>query len=235
MVGVKARRHRIVDVVWGAGFALVAVLTLALSAGEGNATRRWIIAALTIIWGLRLAVYIAWRSRGKPEDPRYANLLANAERPHLYALRMIYLLQAVMLWFISWPVQVGSYDPDPPGVAFWLGIVVCAVGIAFETIGDAQLAAFKRARSGNVLDTGLWRYTRHPNYFGDACMWWGLYLLALGSWLGAATILSPLLMTYFLLAKTGKPLMEAHMSRRPGYAEYVARTSGFFPLPPRRK
>ena len=137
---------------------------------------------------------------------------------------------------MSFPVQVAQNHTAP--LRWWVvfGVVVWVVGFFFESIGDLQLTRFT-ADSGNkgkVLNTGLWRYTRHPNYFGDACVWWGLYLLALGTWAGVATILSPIVMTWLLAGKTGRPLMDAHMTRtRPEYADYVARTSGFIPRPPR--
>jgi steroid 5-alpha reductase family enzyme len=154
-----------------------------------------------------------------------------------YALRMVYLLQGLSLWFISWPVQVAQYDPDPLTVVSYLGVSVFAVGLFFESVGDLQLARFRGdpTNRGRILDYGLWRYTRHPNYFGDACVWWGLWLLAADSWLGLATVVCPLVMNYLLVRKTGKPLLEAHLSHtRPGYADYIRRTSGFVPLPPRK-
>jgi steroid 5-alpha reductase family enzyme len=221
---------------WGLGFAAVALTTLALSAGHGDPVRRVVVTVLTLVWGLRLSIHIGLRGRGQPEDPRYEQLLARGRGP-LYALRMIYLLQGVSLWFISWPVQVAQYDPDGLGVVAGLGIAVWAVGVFFEAVGDAQLTRFKAdpANRGRVLDTGLWRYTRHPNYFGDACVWWGLWLIAAGSWVGLVAIVSPVTMTYLLTRRTGKPLLESHLSAtRPGYSEYVARTSGFIPRPPRR-
>ncbi|GIG69269.1 DUF1295 domain-containing protein [Phytomonospora endophytica] len=236
-VGSAIGKHRVVDVAWGAAFAAIAVVTFVMSDGHGDATRRALVAALTVVWGVRLSVHIAWRSRGAPEDARYERLLSKARgNRDLYALRMVYLLQAVLAWFISLPVQVASYDTTP--ASWWLlaGVAVWLLGMFFEAVGDAQLERFRRdpASRGKVLDTGLWRYTRHPNYFGDACVWWGLYLIAASTgWQGAATVVAPLVMTYFLAAKTGKPLMEQHLSHRAGYAEYVRRTSGFVPWPPR--
>jgi steroid 5-alpha reductase family enzyme len=238
VVGVTNGRHRTVDVFWGLGFAAVAVTTLVASAGHGDDARRWLATGLTVLWGVRLAAHIAWRGRGEPEDPRYEAMLSRAKGSrNLYALRMVYLLQGVSLWFISIPVQVTQYDPDPLTVVSYVGVAVFAVGLFFESVGDAQLVRFKGnpANKGTVMDRGLWRYTRHPNYFGDACVWWGLWLLAADSWLGLATIVCPLVMNYLLLKKTGKPLLEAHLSRtRPGYADYVRRTSGFIPRPPKR-
>lgn len=237
-IGVRIGKHRVVDIAWGIGFAAVAVATFFLSSGHGDAGRRALVTSLTVVWGLRLAGHIAWRARGHDEDPRYEALLSRAKgNKNVYALRMVYLLQAAILWFVSLPVQLAQYDDARLAwwtvipVAFWL------VGMFFEAVGDLQLVRFKNdpANEGKVLKSGLWRYTRHPNYFGDACVWWGLYLLAVGTWAGAATIASPLLMTWLLAGKSGKPLMDAHMSRtRPEYADYIRRTSGFIPLPPKR-
>lgn len=236
-IGTARGRHRVVDTAWGLAFAAIALTTLVLSHDHGDPVRRWLVTALTVAWGLRLAVHLTARNWGEPEDRRYAAMLDDAKGPRsLYALRMVYLLQAALAWFVSLPVQFAQYDPSPPGPLLWAGAALWTVGMVFETVGDAQLQAFRRnrANSGRVLDIGLWRYTRHPNYFGDACVWWGLYLTACGTWAGAGTVLSAAVMTYFLAAKTGKPLMESHLSSsRPGYAAYVRRTSGFFPLPPK--
>jgi steroid 5-alpha reductase family enzyme len=137
---------------------------------------------------------------------------------------------------VSLPVQFGQYGGGAPGWLLAAGVAVWLTGFVFESVGDWQLRRFAANpdNRGKVLDTGLWRYTRHPNYFGDAMVWWGLYLLACGSWLGVATLPAPLLMTFVLARGTGKPLTEKHLSgSRPGYADYVRRTSGFVPLPPR--
>lgn len=142
------------------------------------------------------------------------------------------------MWFVSLPVQAAQYETAGPGPLSWLGVTVWLVGIGFEAVGDFQLSRFLAdpANGERVTDRGLWRYTRHPNYFGDACVWWGLYLLATGHWTGATTIVCPALVTYLLVAKTGKELLEARLrSTRPGYAAYVASTSGFVPLPPRQR
>lgn len=237
-VGASRQLHRVIDIAWGLGFSAIAVTTFVLSSGHGHPWQRGIVTLLTVIWGVRLSAHIYLRSRGHGEDPRYEQLLSKAKGSrNAYALRMVYLLQAAIMWFVSLPVQVAQYDPGRP--SWWLaaGVAVWAAGFFFEAVGDYQLARFSRdpANKRKVLDTGLWRFTRHPNYFGDACVWWGLYLIACGSWAGAATILSPLVMTYFLAGKTGKPLLEKGMEeRRPGYADYIRRTSGFIPWPPRK-
>ncbi|TDC61079.1 DUF1295 domain-containing protein [Streptomyces hainanensis] len=231
--------HRIVDSAWGLGFALVAGVTLTLSAGHGDPARRALVTALTVAWGLRLALHLAWRGRGKGEDPRYAALLARAPGSQAaYALRTVYLLQGALILLVSLPVQVASYLPADLGATAWAGCALWAVGFGFEAVGDLQLARFKAepAHRGRVMDRGLWRYTRHPNYFGDFLVWWGLYLLACGSWGAALTCLvSPLVMTGLLTAGSGKALLERSMADRPGYAEYAARTSGFVPLRPRSR
>ncbi len=236
-IGCRAGRHSVLDVAWGIGFGLVAVASLAVTAGHGNTARRSLLAGCTLAWGLRLAGYVWWRNRGRGEDPRYAAVLDRAPGSRNgYALRRVYLPQAVLLWLISVPVQAGMVTTAPPGALAWAGLAVWAAGLGFEATGDWQLARFKAdpANHGKVMDRGLWRYTRHPNYFGDACVWWGLFLISAGSAAGLAAVFSPLVMTVLLVAGSGKPMTEARMAKRPGYAEYVARTSGFVPLPPRR-
>ena len=229
-------RYNVVDVVWGPGFALAAVVSLAMSDGYGSTGRKALLAGATIVWGLRLGGYIAWRSRGKGEDPRYREMLDKAPGSQAaYALRKVFLLQAGLIWLISIPVQAGMFQRGGPAWVVVLGLVIWLGGLAFESIGDAQLARFKSdpAHRGTVMDRGLWHYTRHPNYFGDACVWWGLFLISAGSWIGLAAVFSPILMTFLLAAGSGKPITEQRLGDRPGYAEYVTATSGFFPLPPR--
>lgn len=234
-VALRVGRHSVIDVAWGLGFTLVALVSYLLS--DGDPLRRLLALALTALWGIRLAVHIGRRNVGEGEDPRYEQMLARAPGSRTrYALRMVYLTQGAILLFVSLPVQVAMSGTEPPGWIAWAGVAVWLVGFAFEAVGDQQLARFRAdpGNRGKVLETGLWRYTRHPNYFGDACVWWGLFLIAADQWPGVLTVLSPLLMTYFLAGKTGKPLMESRLSSsRPGYADYVRRTSGFIPLPPR--
>jgi steroid 5-alpha reductase family enzyme len=235
-IAVRRRRFDTVDTFWGLGFAVVAVLSFALSGGHGDLLTRVLVSVLTVLWGVRLGVHIHRRNHGQEEDARYAAMLRKGGLGRMFV--RVYLLQAVLLWIISAPVQAAQYAPGGPGVAGWLGVLVWLVGMVFETGGDLQLTRFKAdpANKGKVLDTGLWRYTRHPNYFGDACVWWGLYLLACHSWPGVGTVFAPLIMTALLAKGTGKPMLERSMiKRRPDYADYVQRTSGFFPLPPKKK
>jgi steroid 5-alpha reductase family enzyme len=239
-VALRVGRYNVVDAVWGLGFAVIAVVAFALSAGHGSEPRRILLLAATVIWGARLAGYVGWRSRGKGEDPRYTEMLGKAPGSRAaYALRKVFLLQAALIWLISVPVQAGMFERGGAGwtAAAVAGLAVWACGLAFESIGDWQLARFKAdpAHRGQVMDRGLWRYTRHPNYFGDACVWWGLFLIGLGSWLGLVAVFAPVLMTFLLAAGSGKPITEERLGSRPGYAEYVAATSGFFPLPRRTR
>ncbi|MGH3564541.1 MAG: DUF1295 domain-containing protein [Pseudonocardia sp.] len=242
VVAVKVRggRHDGIDVVWGLGFAIIASTTLILAAGDGDRWRQLLITTLTAVWGLRLAWHIGRRNHGKPEDQRYVDMLAKAPgNPTAYAFGKIYLTQGAVMWIVSWPVQLGQYgysDSLLAGITAALGVAVWIVGFVFESVGDRQLAAFRAhpANSGQVMDRGLWRYTRHPNYFGDAAVWWGLTLLALHHPAGLLGLLSAAIMTFLLAKGTGAKLLESTIgNRRPGYAEYVRRTSGFFPLPPR--
>ncbi|QIK68470.1 DUF1295 domain-containing protein [Nocardioides sp. HDW12B] len=236
-VALRAGKHAVIDVTWGLGFAVVAATAYVLHTGDG--TRAAVALGIVALWGLRLAAHIANRSRGHGEDPRYEALLARAPgNPQVYAVQRVYVPQAVIMWFVSLPVQLAMFSGSGPGPLLWLGVAVWAVGITFETVGDWQLHRFRSdpASRGQVLDTGLWRYTRHPNYFGDATAWWGIFLVAADTGLpGWLTILSPLLMTWFLAKGTGKPLLEKDMAeRRPGYVDYVRRTSGFVPWPPKK-
>jgi steroid 5-alpha reductase family enzyme len=240
-VWVRGGRHDGIDVVWGAGFAIVAVVSLLLALGKGDLWRQVLITVLTCVWGLRLAWHIGRRNHGKPEDPRYVAIIERAKgNPLAHLVRKVYLPQVVILWVVSLPVQLGQYGSASGAlstVVTVLGVLSWGVGFFFESVGDAQLAAFRAdpANKGQVMDRGLWRYTRHPNYFGDAAVWWGLTLLALHHAAGLIGLVSAALMTWLLAKGTGAALLESSIGRRrPGYAEYVRRTSGFLPLPPKK-
>ncbi|KPI07517.1 protein of unknown function DUF1295 [Actinobacteria bacterium OK074] len=237
-VALRVGVHRIVDVAWGIGFTVVAATAFALSTGNGDGVRRLLVTSLTAAWGLRLAVHIARRGRGHGEDPRYEALLARAPGSrNAYALRMVYLVQGALVWLVSLPVQAAQYVPGPPSPLAWAGAALWAVGLGFEAVGDAQLARFRAdpANRGRIMDRGLWAWTRHPNYFGDFCVWWGLFLLACDCAPAAAvSVVSPVVMSLLLTRGSGKRLLERHMAARPGYADYAARTSGFLPRPPGR-
>jgi steroid 5-alpha reductase family enzyme/NAD(P)-dependent dehydrogenase (short-subunit alcohol dehydrogenase family) len=234
----RTRVHAIMDTIWPLGFVLIALASFGLSAGSGVAGRRVLVLVLTAVWGLRLGAHIYSRNRGQGEDKRYASLLRrNRGSLAAFVLRYIYWMQGRVMWFVSLPVQAAMYEHAPLGPVSWLGAAVWAVGFGFEAVGDAQLRRFRAdpANAGKVLDRGLWRYTRHPNYFGDAVVWFGLWLLACSHWLGLVLVASPVYMTNMLVRHTGKRLLEKHMARSKGaaYAGYVRRTNGFIPWPPR--
>jgi steroid 5-alpha reductase family enzyme len=220
-LSLRLRDVSIVDVIWGPAFVVVAWVVFAL---DGDL----LVAVLVTVWGLRLGLHLLARKlRERREDPRYgAWREKHGARFPLVSLVTVFLLQGALVWVVSLPVQAAGESP-----VRWLGVAVWAVGLAFEAVGDRQLAAFKASpeNRGKIMDRGLWRYTRHPNYFGDFLVWWGLYLVA-GAWWA---VIGPLVMTALLTRVSGKDHLERAMSARPGYADYVTRTSGFVPLPPR--
>lgn len=232
-----------IDAVWGAGMAVLALASF-MQVGEPG-PRAGLLLAMTAIWGLRLGLHLFLRWRGHGEDPRYAKMLGKARVAGRYgsaAFKVVFGPQAVLLFLTSLPAQVGilaSGAPAPITPLAWAGFALWLTGMVFETMGDAQLKAFRAdpAMKGKVLDTGLWRYTRHPNYFGDACVWWGIWLVAAtgGIWVALGSVIGPLFLTFTLTKWSGKPLLEKGLAKtRPGYAEYVKRTSGFIPWPPKR-
>ena len=236
LLSLALRDVSIVDVFWGLGFVLVAHFVRASAAGF--APRAWLVTVLVTLWGVRLGAYLLWRNWGGGEDYRY-----QAMRRHygptfwLVSLAVVFGLQGLLMWVISLPVQLAVAAPVPAalGPLDVLGTVLVLIGLGFESIGDLQLARFKAdpASKGRVMDRGLWRYTRHPNYFGDAVVWWGLYGFALATGHPLA-IVGPVVMTYLLTRLSGVPLLEKKLAKtRAGYAEYVARTSSFVPWPPK--
>jgi len=239
MVSVRIRDVSIVDIAWGAAGAVIALATLFLA--EGALPRQLLLTAMTVSWGGRLALHIGVRKRGKGEDFRYAAMRADhGEAFRIRSLFTVFLFQAVLLWAIAIPVQVGQVATEPPGLTLldFLGAAVWAVGFAFETVADRQLRAFLAdpGNRGKVMDRGLWRYSRHPNYFGDSLIWWGIFLVAAATPWGWTTFFSPLLMTFFLVKVSGVPMLEEALARRrEGYRDYMERTSPFIPWPPKGK
>ena len=233
-LSLRLKDASIADSFWGLGFVIVAALGFWLGGGELG--RRALVFALVAAWGLRLSGYLLWRARGRGEDARYAAMRReHGDRWPLVSLGTVFLLQGALIWLVSLPVQTSQSAVLPLGWLDAVGAALVAVGIATEATGDFQLARFKAdpANKGRVMDRGLWRYTRHPNYFGDFCVWWGLFGLAFTGGAGIWTIVSPLVMSFLLLRVSGVTLLEKHMGDRPGYAEYVRRTSPFFPWPPK--
>ena len=226
-----------VDAWWPMGFVAVGWVTF--GATSGDPTRRALLVGIITLWGVRLGGYLFWRWRRNGPDRRYVNMLRHAKgNPHVFTLTKVFLLQGVLQWVVSAPLQVGQRYDAPAGLQplGWAGVALCAIGFVFEVVGDAQLVRFKTDASneGQVLRSGLWRYTRHPNYFGDACLWWGVFLIAVVNAPTAAAVIGPCAMTFLLARWSGVPTVEARLKRhKPDYADYIARTSGFIPMPPR--
>jgi steroid 5-alpha reductase family enzyme len=224
-----------VDSLWSLLF-LGAALTYAATTDAPSGDRRALILALTAVWALRLSGYITWRNWGEGEDPRY-QAMRRKQGPAFptKSLVTVFLFQGLIAWVVSVPLVVAVDGSDSLGALAFAGVVVWAVGFAFEAGGDLQLARFKRdpANAGKVMDRGFWRTTRHPNYFGDAMQWWGFWLIAAdaGGWW---TAIGPAVMTFMLLRVSGVALLERRMARtRAEYADYVARTNAFIPGRPR--
>ena len=231
------RDNSVADVAWGPGFMVAGAA--ALAAGPGPTPRAWLVMALVAVWALRLAVHIGSRRRGQGEDFRYARWRERwGRRWVVRSFLQVFLVQGAILLVVALPVLLVVGAPATPlGVLDALGTVLWLAGILWESVADAQLARFRRdpAHHGRLLTAGLWRYSRHPNYFGEALLWWGVGVIALavpGGWLG---MLGPAVLTFLLVRVSGVPMLErGHLEHRPGYGEYVASTNAFVPWPPRK-
>lgn len=226
----------IVDIFWGTGFVIVGWYYF--SQADGFDTRKWLIMVLLTIWGLRLTLHLAKRNIGKGEDFRYQKWREQfGQRWWWLSYWRVFVLQGVIMWIVSLPVLGAQINSQPAQLTLLDGVamIIWGIGFIFEAGGDWQLMRFKAnpSNKGKVLDTGLWRYTRHPNYFGDAVQWWAFYLFSLAGGV-ALTIISPLIMTYLLMRVSGVAMLEKTLKdTKPQYAEYIRRTSAFFPRPPR--
>jgi steroid 5-alpha reductase family enzyme len=237
LMSLAARDASIVDPLWGAGFAIAAASYFALL--DGYQGRKIVVLVLVYAWAVRLSTHLIWRNWGRGEDPRYGAM--RAKRPKSfwwYSYFQVFLLQAVLLWLVAAPIA-GAMDSKWPAhftPLDYVGMAVWLFGFAWEVVGDAQLALFRRdpANKGKVMQKGAWRYTRHPNYFGDAVQWWGVWLVAAAAeayW----SVYGPVVITFLLLRVSGVTLLERGLTEtRPGYREYIERTSPFVPWFPRR-
>ncbi len=231
-LSLRLRDASIVDIAWG--FLVLAPAVVAASHAPG--VRSAAVLALAAGWALRLSLHIWWRHRGQPEDRRYQAIRARNEPGFGWkSLYLVFMLQAVLAWIVAAPVSAAATSDAPWSTLDALGVSLVVLGLLFEAVADAQLARFKAAprHRGQVMRTGLWRYSRHPNYFGECLLWWGFWLMALAA--GAAwTVISPLLMTWLLLKVSGVTLLEKDIvARRPDYEDYMRRTSAFIPWRPR--
>ena len=234
---IPIRNVSIIDGFWGTGFAICAGIYYYLTPTDD--WRKILVTAMAVVWGLRLSIYLAWRNHGKGEDFRYQQFRKDygEHRYWWFSFFQVFLLQGVLMWLISAPLlgaQLGA-AAHPIGILDIAGIVIWCIGFAFEAGGDYQLTRFKAnpANKGKVLNTGFWRYTRHPNYFGDAAVWWGFGLLSAAN--GAYwPILGSLLLTALIIKVSGVAMLERTLKEtKPQYKEYIAKTSAFLPWPPK--
>lgn len=242
MLSVRLRDVSIVDALWGPAFSVAPITTLLLDGAMSP--RRLLVLSLVMIWGTRLGLHLLVRNHGKPEDYRYAQMRTDhGESFALRSLVTVFLLQAVLVIVISMPLTAvfQSHGPTTIGVLDWIAASIVILGVSIEAVADAQLTRFRRdpSQRGKVLDTGLWRYSRHPNYFGDAVVWCGFGLFGVAGasgawWLGS--IVGPLVMLLFLLRVSGVRLLEKTIvERRPEYAQYIDQTSAFVPWWPKKR
>ena len=230
------KKNDVVDVAWGIGFILIAVMNLLIS---GWNFRVLLSSVLVIIWGLRLAVYIFMRNRGQQEDFRYAQWKKDWGSHWLIrSYLQVFLLQGFFMLLIAYPLFVYSgYKSSPAGCWDLIGAIIWIIGFFWEAVGDFQMRRFKQdpANRGKIMDKGLWKYTRHPNYFGESTMWWGIFVITLNYQYGWTAILSPIVITLLLLKVSGIPLLEKKYSTNPAYREYIQKTSSFIPWFPRKQ
>ena len=239
LLSLLRRDSSIIDVFWGLGFVIAAWIYFAATP-QGWAGRKWLLCTLVTLWGLRLALYLLYRNWGKGEDYRYRQWRQQAGKSWWWrSYFKVFLLQGVMLWLVSAPLLAAQNSPNPDRLTIIdsLAVLVWGIGFTFEAAGDWQMARFKAdpGNQGKLLTSGVWRYTRHPNYFGDAAQWLGFYLFALaaGGWW---TVFSPLLMTFLLVRVSGAAMLEkALVENKPGYSEYMQQTRAFIPWAPRRR
>lgn len=237
LISIKIKNVSIVDLFWGFGFVVAGMVYFLTT--EGTETRKILLMTMVSIWGLRLSIYLAWRNLGKGEDFRYQKFRKDfgEDRYWWYSFFSVFLLQGVLMWLISAPLLGAQfYTENEPGIFDYIGIAIWIIGFVFEAGGDIQLARFKAnpANKGKVLDTGFWRYTRHPNYFGDAAVWfgYGLICLSAGSYI---PILGSVLMAALIIKVSGVALLEKSLNTtKPGYQEYVRKTSAFIPWFPKK-
>lgn len=239
LFSVKLKNASIVDIFWGTGFVIANIFYFLKTGDFSN--RKLLLLALVTIWGLRLSFYIFNRNKGKAEDFRYQNFRKHygEHRYWWFSFFQVFLLQGILVWIISAPLLAVHYFSTGTNLGYldFIAIIIWLIGFTFEAGGDYQMAKFKAASSnkGKVLQTGFWKYTRHPNYFGDATVWWsyGLFSLAAGSYL---PILGPVLMTWLIIKISGVSMLERTLKNtKPQYKEYIEKTSAFFPWFPEKR
>ncbi|WP_164157010.1 DUF1295 domain-containing protein [Sandarakinorhabdus rubra] len=239
----RIRDVSFIDAIWAYGMVYAVAIAAVLNGGPAG-VMGWLLAGLVVLWGLRLGTHLILRWRRLGRDPRYERIIGHAiEKQGMSFAKAAWWrafgMQGPLLWGVCLPAQAGVLADAGGALPLWgwAGAALALFGIAFESIGDAQLEAFRKdpSKRGQVLDTGLWRYTRHPNYFGDFCTWWGIFVVGIAAGAPVWTVVGPLFLSFTLTRWSGAPMLEKSLRKqRPGYEDYVRRTSGFVPWPPRR-
>lgn len=237
LISLLKKRNDVADIAWGPGFIVVAFTTAIMTGSFSN--RALIISVMVLLWGVRLAVHIGNRHIGKPEDPRYAKW--RKEWGKMFLVRsflQVFILQGILLIIVAIPIiMINAAPPSPLTLIDILGICVWLLGFSFETVSDWQLARFQKipSKKGKIMTSGLWRYSRHPNYFGEVTLWWGIYIIALSVPNGWTTIIGPLMITFLILKVSGIPMLEEEFRDNPDFQKYRQRTSALIPLPRRKE
>ena len=228
-------RFDVADIGWGPGFIVSAVTAAAIN--ESLNPRAYLVMALVMAWGMRLSLHVYIRNRGKPEDARYRAWRQEwGKNANIRAFLQVFMLQGLLLLIISLPItSVMMADSSAFTLLDAAGLFIWTTGFLFEAIGDWQLLRFKKdpAQKGRIIKTGLWRFSRHPNYFGEVTLWWGIYLIALSSGASWPVVIGPLTITFLILKVSGIPMLEKKYEGNPEFEAYRRRTSAFFPLPPK--
>jgi len=240
LISIPLRDVSIIDMFFAA--VLFAITAVSFVMGNGIAARKQLLLILVGLWAVRITVHLIKRNWGHGEDPRYTKLRrwTSDDKSFIWlSLRKVFLLQGVVIWFVSLPVQVAAAFTTPLTLGWpaWLGAGLWAVGFFFESVADLQLTQFRAdpANKGTVLRTGLWKYSRHPNYFGELCVWWGLFLVACDNLIGLLTVIGPILYTFLIINVTGQRTLDKKLAReKPGYAAYMESTSGLLPMRPKK-
>ncbi|MFX0021153.1 MAG: DUF1295 domain-containing protein [Candidatus Hermodarchaeota archaeon] len=248
IVGTAKKNNGLIDIFYGPAYFIIALISLVLYIIINSSVniRQVIITGLVFIWAMRLAIYVFIRNRGKPEDYRYKQMRERWKTNIiLKSLIRVYLFQGFVIFIVAFPVWFVNISTNPPvisfidfaGVTLWLGIIIWLIGFIFETFGDYQLYIFKRNpdNKAKVMDKGFWRYTQHPNYFGEVTQWWGLFIIALAVPYGFISFIGPLFITYLIIKVSGIRLLDKRYEGDDKYAEYKKRTSTFFPWFPKKK
>ncbi|MFX0000664.1 MAG: DUF1295 domain-containing protein [Candidatus Hodarchaeota archaeon] len=248
VVGTIKKNNGLMDIFYGPGYSVVALTSVIYYFIINNTVniRQIIVTVLVIIWSIRLATYVFIRNRGKPEDYRYAAMRRRWKTNIiLKSLIRVYIFQGIVIFIVAFPVWFVNISPNPPlesfvdfiGLTLWIGIIVWLIGFLFETFGDYQLYRFKQDpnNKGKVLDKGLWKYSQHPNYFGEVTQWWGIYIIALATPFGFISIIGPIFITYMIIKVSGIRLLDKRFEGDDKYAEYKRKTRVFFPWFPKEK